>query len=72
LIAGVLPWSFRAADHRDALKLAHEAGVSLRPLRGEAPDTVWDPDLRPSSRASGVEVEEERVLDGLLADLCQE
>ncbi len=46
--------------------------MSLRTLPGKAPDTVRDPDLGPSIRASGVEVEEERVLDSLLADLCQD
>lgn len=43
--------------------------TSLRPLRGVVPEAVWDPDLATAVRASGVEVEEELVIDWLLADL---
>jgi hypothetical protein len=34
------------------------------------PDAVWDAELAPAIRAGGVEVEEEFVVDLLLADLA--
>ena len=37
---------------------------------GVVPDAVWDAELAPSVRRSGVEVEEEFVIDLLLSDLA--
>jgi hypothetical protein len=34
------------------------------------PDAVWDAELAPSVRTSGIEVEEEFVIDLLLSDLA--
>lgn len=66
---GASPWRFGVDDHRWALRQASEAGTNLQPLRGSVPDASWDPDLAPSIRSSGVEVEEELVIDLLLEDL---
>jgi uncharacterized protein (TIGR02679 family) len=67
---GAEPWRFRAADHAFALDRARSSGTALRPLRGAVPDAVWDAELAPAIRAGGVEVEEEFVVDLLLADLA--
>jgi uncharacterized protein (TIGR02679 family) len=67
---GAAPWRFRAADHALALERARSSKTSLRPLRGVVPDAVWDAELAPSVRTSGVEVEEEFVIDLLLSDLA--
>ncbi len=67
---GARPWRFGVDDHRAALARAAAGAVELRPLRGAVPDACWDPELAPSVRASGVEVEEELVVDVLLGDLC--
>ena len=67
---GAAPWRFGVADHALALERARVSGTSLRPLRGVVPDAVWDADLAASVRASGVEVEEELVIDVLLSDLA--
>lgn len=61
------PWQMGAGDYRSALERA--AGGRLRPLRGPVPDACWDPELAPAVRSAGVEVEEELVVDLLLADL---
>lgn len=66
---GAEPWRFRVEDHVLALERARSSGTSSRTLRGPVPDAVWDPELAPSVRASGVEVEEELVIDLLLSDL---
>jgi uncharacterized protein (TIGR02679 family) len=66
---GARPWRFRAADHAVALEHARSSGTLLRPLRGLVPEALWDPELASSVRASGVEVEEEFVMDLLLSDL---
>jgi uncharacterized protein (TIGR02679 family) len=67
---GAEPWRFRAADHALGLERARSSNTSLRPLRGVVPDAVWDAELAPSVRMSGVEVEEEFVIDLLLSDLA--
>lgn len=66
---GAEPWRFRSGDHALALERARASETSLRPLRGVVPEAVWDPDLGPAVKACGVEVEEELVIDWLLADL---
>ncbi len=63
------PWRFRAGDHHQALARLTAAGATPRPLRGPVPEARWDPDLSPAVRASGVEIEEEQVMDLLLEDL---
>lgn len=67
---GAEPWRFKTEDHAVALERARSAGTGLRPLRGSVPDAVWDPDLAPAIRACGGEIEEELVLDLLMADLA--
>lgn len=64
---GADPWRMGAADYRDALD--RTAAGRLRPLRAPVPDACWDPELAAVVRATGVEVEEELVLDVLLGDL---
>jgi uncharacterized protein (TIGR02679 family) len=54
-----------------ALDRAASAGTALRSLRGPVPDACWNPRLAPAIRASGVEVEEELVIDLLLDDLAR-
>lgn len=67
---GAEPWRFGTADHAEALARLGERASVLRPLKGRVPDASWDPGLADSVRACGVEVEEEQVLDLLLADLA--
>lgn len=66
---GAEPWRFGVADHTLALERARASGTALRPLRGVVPEAVWDAELASSVQACGVEVEEEFVIDVLLADL---
>jgi len=66
---GARPWRFRTPDHRDALGLVAANGVSPPSLSGPVPAACWDPDLGPAVQASGVEIEEELLLDLLLDDL---
>jgi uncharacterized protein (TIGR02679 family) len=68
---GATPWRFGVADHQEALRRAARTGTDLRPLRGAVPDACWDPELAPSIRLAGVEVEEEFVIDLLLSDIEQ-
>ena len=66
---GAAPCRFDAAAHALALAVASAAGRSCRPLAGRVPPARWDADLAPAIERSGVEVEEEQVLEQLLADL---
>jgi uncharacterized protein (TIGR02679 family) len=66
---GATPWRLGVEDHARALARARASGTSLRPLRGRVPEASWDRHLSPAVRAAGVEVEEELVIDLLLADL---
>ena len=63
---GVVPWRMTTSDYTAALAAADLDGVELRPLTGPVPETPWDPELR---RVLSRGVDEERVMDGLLACL---
>ncbi|WP_234436293.1 TIGR02679 family protein [Streptomyces sp. NRRL S-813] len=59
------PWRYTAADYRSAV-----AAASLAPsLTGTPTTAAWDPDLPAALTELGVRIEEETVLDDLLADL---
>jgi uncharacterized protein (TIGR02679 family) len=60
------PWRFTAAAYRAALR----STVDPQPLRGNPAAATWDPDLGPALAEAGVAVEEEAVLEELLADLA--
>jgi uncharacterized protein (TIGR02679 family) len=66
---GAEPWRMRTHDHAEALALIRRDDAELPSLRGVVPAATWDPDLAPAVIASGVEVEEEAILDLLLPDL---
>jgi len=66
---GAQPWRFSSADYLAALARATESGIRFLPLKGRVPAACWDEALAPAMRNAGVEVEEELVLDVLLADL---
>lgn len=60
------PWRYTAADYRAA------ARDSALPLTGLPASSPWDPPLAEALAGHGVRVEEEMVLDTLLADLAPE
>lgn len=66
---GAAPWRMSTNDHAAALARAESAGVELRALRGTVPPACWDDRLAPAIQASGVEVEEELLLDLLVEDV---
>ncbi|MCX5400318.1 TIGR02679 family protein [Streptomyces sp. NBC_00102] len=69
------PWRYSAADYRAAVAASGadaENGAALRPLTGAAAPSPWDPDLALALAEHGVRVEEEAVLETLLADLAGE
>lgn len=61
------PWRYTAADYRAAAAATRLAP----PLTGTPTTAPWDPDLSPALTELGVRIEEETVLDGLLADLAR-
>ncbi len=65
---GADPWRMSVNDHREALAGA-PPGARLPALRGAVPEAVWDADLAGAINDSGVEIEEELVLDDLIEDL---
>lgn len=68
---GAEPWRFGTEDHRAAIERAAATAVTPRRLRGPVPAARWDAELAPAIERSGVEIEEELVLDLLLDDLRQ-
>lgn len=64
---GAEPWRFGAGDYEQALARC-ESGT---PITSPIPDAVWDEDLAPALRRSGLEIQEEQVLSTLLGDLEQ-
>jgi uncharacterized protein (TIGR02679 family) len=66
---GAAPWRFGASDYGEAVAGASAAGVRCVALKGRVPTACWDDELAPAMTAAGVEIEEELVLDSLLADL---
>jgi hypothetical protein len=66
--AGAQPWRFTAADYRAALDTGSQRPSSApRPLTLTTP---WDPELGAAMAAGQRAVEEEDVLDLLVADLA--
>jgi uncharacterized protein (TIGR02679 family) len=59
------PWRYTAADYRAAVAAAPLAP----PLTGTQTTAAWDPDLPAALTELGVRIEEETVLDDVLADL---
>jgi uncharacterized protein (TIGR02679 family) len=62
---GALPWRLDADAYRSA------ADADGPALRGRPVTATWDPALTQAMLELGVKVEEERVLDDLLADLAE-
>ncbi|MGJ5894559.1 TIGR02679 family protein [Streptomyces sp. V2] len=60
------PWRYTAADYRAAAAAAPLAP----PLTGTPTAAPWDPGLAPALTELGLRIEEETVLDVLLADLA--
>jgi len=67
---GAAPWRFCASDYSEAFASAAASGVRCLRLKGRVPNACWDHELAPAMIAAGVEIEEELVLDSLLADLA--
>lgn len=67
---GERPWRFGAADYLSALAAPHPQLPPLGP-RPAALRVGWDPDLVEAMVAGKYAVEEEHVLDVLLADLAE-
>jgi uncharacterized protein (TIGR02679 family) len=65
---GVVPWRMTEVDYRNAVAAAEHAGIELRPFTGAVPPTPWDPDLQHAMTRVGRVVDEERVMDALLAE----
>ncbi|WP_328338314.1 TIGR02679 family protein [Streptomyces violaceus] len=61
------PWRYTAADYRAAVAATPLAS----PLTGTPTTAAWDPGLPAALTGLGVRIEEEAVLDDLLADLGQ-
>ncbi|MGW1563257.1 TIGR02679 family protein [Streptomyces sp. NPDC002144] len=61
------PWRYRAADYRTAVT----ATPLAPPLSGTPAEATWDPGLSLALAELGVRIEEEAVLDILLADLMR-
>ncbi|MEV6736362.1 TIGR02679 family protein [Streptomyces sp. NPDC051104] len=59
------PWRYTVADYRTAVAATPLAS----PLTGTPTTAAWDPDLPAALTGLGVRIEEETVLDDLLADL---
>ena len=68
-VLGASPWRFGAPDYIEAVAGAAASGVRCVALKGRVPPACWDDELSPAMTAAGVEIEEELVLDSLLADL---
>lgn len=59
------PWRYRAEDYRRAAELSD----STLALSGPPAGTPWDPALANAMTETGIAVEEEEVVDALMADL---
>ncbi|MFJ3973861.1 TIGR02679 family protein [Streptomyces sp. NPDC090021] len=60
------PWRYTADDYREGVAAT---GAGSRPLSGSPVPSPWDPDLARALAEHGTRLEEEAVLDVLLADL---
>ncbi|MEU9098012.1 TIGR02679 family protein [Streptomyces sp. NPDC048361] len=60
------PWRYTADDYREAVAAT---GTGSLPLSGKPAPSPWDPDLALALAEHGMRIEEEVVLDTLVADL---
>ncbi|MFD7627410.1 TIGR02679 family protein [Streptomyces sp. NPDC059851] len=60
------PWRYTADDYREGVAAT---GIDAQPLSGKPAPSPWDPDLALALAEHGMRLEEEAVLDTLLADL---
>lgn len=65
---GAAPWRFCTSDYSEAVGRTSASGARCLRLKGRVPNACWDEKLAPAMNAAGVEIEEELVLDSLLAD----
>lgn len=68
IAAGAAPWHFGATDYRDGLTL--NSRLKHLPAPGGKVQTSWDPALAHTMLDHLIAVEEETVIDRLLADLA--
>lgn len=68
---GATPWRFDSVSHAAAFAAARSNPRPCRTLAGRIPTARWDEALAPAIERCGVEIEEELVLDELLADLAR-
>ncbi|MFI6978171.1 TIGR02679 family protein [Embleya sp. NPDC050154] len=68
---GASPWRMATADYEAGVGLARRHATPLEPLAGGPHNATWDPELTPTMLASGVKLEEETVLDFLVAELLR-
>ena len=61
------PWRFTSADY----VAAAAGGSPARPLRGSPAESPWDPELATVMAAHGVVIEEEALIDELVADVLR-
>mgnify|MGYP000595490278 CR=1 FL=1 len=66
---GAKSWRFDSVAHAAALAAASANPRPCRPIAGRVPVARWDAELAPAIERCGVEVEEEHVLEDLLADV---
>ncbi|WP_129667908.1 DUF2399 domain-containing protein [Phytoactinopolyspora endophytica] len=67
------PWQFSGVDYVDALgriRSLDARAEALAELNGPPVETPWDPALGAAMVEHGVRVEEELLLDDLIADLA--
>jgi uncharacterized protein (TIGR02679 family) len=62
-------WRMSAADYEEHVAVARDRGTPLQPLTGQPVAARWDPELTPAMETLGVGVQEESVLELLVADL---
>lgn len=67
---GAIPWRMGADDYRSAIDRAAQQRTDLPNLVGEARATPWDPQLAELMATSARGVQQEQLLDVLLADLA--
>ncbi|WP_326549795.1 TIGR02679 family protein [Micromonospora sp. NBC_01813] len=65
------PWRYDAAAYRAAVAGAAVAGAASGTLTGQPVDASWDTGLSAAMSQHGTRIEEELVLDTLLADLSE-
>jgi uncharacterized protein (TIGR02679 family) len=67
---GARPWRMSASDYEEHVRVARDRATPLQSLSGRPTVAEWDQELAPAMESIGLGIQEESILELLVADLA--